>query len=119
MSECKESVDVVYFESNDDGTIKDPEAMDAHGAGALAADEDVIAGGDGFIYLHLPSNNDKGWSSSGALHVHRGKKPEGMSYPSWQMTGDVTKPETLTLHPSVWLKGTWHGWLRGGKLQSC
>jgi hypothetical protein len=116
MAECKKSVSVTYF------NIQDPEggkAWDEAGAGAMYADEDAAAGRDGFIYLKVPSNNERGWKNGGALRVYREEKPEGSRFPAWKIQGDVTKPETVTLTPSIHLVGTWHGYLKQGNLQSC
>ena len=111
MAECKRSIPVVFF---GEGVLDKGEAerMDAHGAGAMSCDEDVMGGGSGFIYLYVPADNEKGWRNGGALHVRpKGSpKPEGTTYPSWEFTGTPGEKD-FTLHPSVHLVGTWHGWL--------
>lgn len=107
MSECKKSVKVKYSSTRNNAS-----------AGSLQADGEVIRGGDGWIYLCVPSNNDRGFEDCGALQVYRNKKPD-TNYPCWHISGDVTKPDTLTLTPSIHLKGTWHGYLRNGRLESC
>jgi hypothetical protein len=36
-------------------------------------------------------------------------------HPCWKWDGNLDAP---TLTPSLWLVGTWHGWMREGKLVS-
>lgn len=100
MSECKTSVDVKY--------CKDHHEADEYGAGALQCDEDTVEGRAGWVYLRLPADNEKGYVEGGALHIRpQGESaPLGMNSPSWEFTGDPTKPETFTIHPSVHLRGT-------------
>lgn len=82
--------------------------------GDLWTDHDLNEGGEvQFIYLIFPDG-----SESGALQVYRENRPEG-TYPAWKMTGDPSDPKTLSLSPSLHLKGYWHGYLRNGRLESC
>lgn len=79
------------------------------------ADEDLLQGNDQgaqFIYLRLPCGTD-----CGALQVSRDRAECGPRI--WHLEGDPRQPETLTLSPSIHLIGQWHGFLRGGKLESC
>ena len=34
----------------------------------------------------------------------------------WTRTGDPMQPETLDVSPSIDIRGSYHGWLRGGQL---
>ena len=45
-----------------------------------------------------------------ALIVGEGFKP--VAGPSWHWNGSLA---AATLHPSVWHRGHWHGWLRNGE----
>lgn len=53
-----------------------------------------------------------------AMSVGNPKPAKG---PSWLLAGDATKPETVTLSPSINCVGCcgWHGWLRAGIYESC
>lgn len=116
MKECKRNAIIFYFDK--------PHEAEDHGAGAMYADEEAAAGRAGYIYLHLPAENVNGWDTSGGLHIRPMGTPAPAQsaqpcYPSWEFTGDITKPETFTLAPSIHLPGVWHGWLRDGQLISC
>jgi hypothetical protein len=111
MPENKRSVDVVYFDN--------PADAKAHGAGGMYTDakynEDVVE----HLYVFVPADNERGYMNAGAIHVRVPGTPHPDGFPSWEMTGDPTKPETLTLTPSLHLQGFWHGYLTAGRLESC
>lgn len=108
MSENRDSCDVTYHET--------PPAEGEAKPGDMWTDHDLNEDGEvEFIYLVFP---DGSWS--GGLSVYCGDRPNlPGGYPSWKMTGDPAKPETLSLSPSLHLKGSWHGWLKNGRLESC
>lgn len=43
-------------------------------------------------------------------------KGEGKGHPEWTFSGKKEKP---TMHPSIWRKGHWHGYLTDGYFKSC
>lgn len=105
MSESKASCKITYHET--------PPSREDQKPGDIWCDEEVLTGEEHsamFVYLILPDGSD-----AGALRVYRNKKPEG-KYPSWKITGTPDKPESFTMHPSIHLRGSWHGWLKKGVL---
>ena len=61
------------------------------------------------LYVYLPG-------SSGPTAIAIAHTTLTTPYRVWQWDGNQ---ETPTLSPSIHLVGTWHGWLRAGKLVSC
>ena len=106
MSENRDSCPVVFCET--------PEEFDRVGPGAMMADKELLAGEPGvnYLYLRLPDGSD-----AGALGVSR--DPAECGNRVWRLVGDPREPETVTLQPSIHLVGSWHGFLRNGRLESC
>lgn len=61
-----------------------------------------------YLYLWIP-----GVSGPDAIRIQRGE-PGGPRV--WGWDGDTEKP---TLTPSILTPGTWHGYLKAGRLVSC
>ena len=102
-------------ESADCVLCKTPKEFDAHGAGAVMADDEVLEGVEHqamFIYVRLPGNID-----AGAIQVTR--DPSRSEPRVWHIEGSPEQMSTFSLRPSVHLVGEWHGYLRNGRLESC
>lgn len=62
-------------------------------------------GGEFWFWYRCPC----GCGYRAPLNVGKNFKPSDT--PSWTWNGSLSAP---TLHPSVWHRGHWHGWLKDG-----
>lgn len=107
MTENRESCEIRYHETPPDDLKP----------GDFWCDDELHDGEDHpamFLYMILPDG-----SNIGGLHVYRGNRPESSPGPCWKITGHPRTPTTLSLSPSVHLRGKWHGYLENGLLRSC
>lgn len=91
----------------EEGTVSSP------GDFAWDFDSDLLCGDRAksthFLYLCLP-----GETSLSAIEVQHSNAPHSPRV--WQWDGNEDRP---TLSPSILSPGSWHGYLRNGRLESC
>jgi hypothetical protein len=90
-----------------EGTISTP------GDFAWDFDSDLLGGDHSkpthYLYICLP-----GETNLTAIEVQQGNNQHGPR--TWAWDGNEDKP---TLSPSILFPGTWHGYLKSGRLESC